>query len=1195
MLRRQRVRFLRELEAATILQRAFRGKLAIFQFPEFDLLQDELEKAVIEAEINGLMFQVGDEIQTELERQVELELMYLEDIRSRRAAEYAEWLRQQELERLRQLELERLARLAAEAEELRRLLEEQNRQQELVLMRKEDDAVRARMDGESALVELAKMRLEDLESRRMNKFWEDERRRLAEEERLRRLREEEERRRLAGLRMKAAHLAAEQYVTDVVQTAVNNLVEASRRESMERRLMALEDAASLARRGEDERLRMERLRRQQRENELNAAALLRAIPRLAVDLETEVVEDELRAMLQIQVDERNNAVLRRCAHDMAVEFTAAVVRTAILNLTETDEERAQRLRAEAEADELRRMRLEDLASARERRRLKDLQDELARMLGMEGVEEPIDSIVGEAFSYVDDANFDEAENQLQEELDRLLAQGSAADKALLCSVQLLLGHVKLQLAKFSEAHTLFTASQEVRLKLYSADSIQAAEASEALASCAKKMARYDDAAALYASALEITDQTMRGLIEPVQSDIPTADPLQLHVRLLLEQAEMSIERGRYAEAAGQVGQAHEKVLYMRRFASGEYDDDDQSLEALLTDCEFLYAVIEKIKGHYKQAVEKYRKVHDDRERIFGIKHPKIASILGALAEIELCRCHYTKASEFLDMAEEINNQFFGANHPTTLGFVHTRAKIDCAKGNYRPALEAITDALRRRKTIYPDAHPTIAECFFIAGECTRHLGMPKMAQKYYEEAKVIRSKLFAGTHVSLGESSLGLAANAIARTQYVAAVPLLEEAFAQYQLVATSMEIGDFVDLEVCRTELALGYVLVGRYDEAKTHLKAVGKLMHQLVGPKHVHLAASLYVLALYKQALGLYFDANTLYSHCDDILVGLYGSKHPLVLRVALAACVNFRGPGYYEDAAVRLNLAFSTASEMYDHDSIPVTRAIHQKGVLMRDLGDLAEASRLLPLALKACKEKLGMKSAMFAEVLGDIGEALRLEGKYDPAALALSQALQLRRAQYGEAHCMVGEVLVSQGLLLLDQNRPEEALQLLDTVAVPLLSKCFGEAHPHTMYAKGCVGLALNTLYALRNPQAASSAGGAATPKRMASYTGPGGEHRGSARFGRGGVFDTRGKGLIDAALKLFDEYPQCPFGDSHPWALELGGWSEPKGEGDEVLSDHGSDEGGRRNGGHGSRSFVKGHNDTLEGLLISDSAGPAATT
>jgi hypothetical protein len=64
---------------------------------------------------------------------------------------------------------------------------------------------------------------------------------------------------------------------------------------------------------------------------------------------------------------------------------------------------------------------------------------------------------------------------------------------LLCSVQLLLGHVKLQLAKFAEADALFQASRTTRVELYTVDSIQAAEATEALGICAKKQAKYADA------------------------------------------------------------------------------------------------------------------------------------------------------------------------------------------------------------------------------------------------------------------------------------------------------------------------------------------------------------------------------------------------------------------------------------------------------------------------------------------------------------------------------------------------------------------------------------------------------------------------------------------------------------------------------------------------------------------------------
>ena len=239
--------------------------------------------------------------------------------------------------------------------------------------------------------------------------------------------------------------------------------------------------------------------------------------------------------------------------------------------------------------------------------------------------------------------------------------------------------------------------------------------------------------------------------------------------------------------------------------------------------------------------------------------------------------------------------------------------------------------------------------------------------------------------------------------------------------------------------------------------------------------------------------------------------GARHPLLLRTAFSASTNFRGPGYYEDAAVKLNVAFTMASELYDADSVPVARAIYSRALLMRDLGDLTEASRLLPQvshppriylplipphnptslpyplisplispslpsylpplsllipyslyasrlqlqALKLVKDRVGMKSVLFGEILGDVGEALRLEGKYDPAALALNQALQLRKTYCGAEHYLVGETLISQGLLLLDQNKAEEALRIIDTDAVPLLMKCFGPKHPHTMYAKGTV--------------------------------------------------------------------------------------------------------------------------------------------
>jgi hypothetical protein len=57
------------------------------------------------------------------------------------------------------------------------------------------------------------------------------------------------------------------------------------------------------------------------------------------------------------------------------------------------------------------------------------------------------------------------------------------------------------------------------------------------------------------------------------------------------------------------------------------------------------------------------------------------------------------------------------------------------------------------------------------------------------------------------------------------------------------------------------------------------------------------------------------------------------------------------YYESAAAHLNDAYAAASALYDADSVPVARAIHARALLMRDLGDLSEASRLLPQVPRA----------------------------------------------------------------------------------------------------------------------------------------------------------------------------------------------------------------------------------------------------
>ena len=218
-----------------------------------------------------------------------------------------------------------------------------------------------RLEEIRRLHELALMRKEDAYASKINKFWNDERRRLAEEERLRRLREEEERRRLAGLHAHLARATADTFVKALLENEVSQRMLQARNEYSERALMSVEDDESQAQRAEWDRLNDERLRLLAEARRLEAERRRRVIlameSSITVDIETIVVQEELREMLRVEVEEleRQRALdaenarrllLSNVAREMAERLVNGWLAMGIQNLTETDEMRARRLAEE---------------------------------------------------------------------------------------------------------------------------------------------------------------------------------------------------------------------------------------------------------------------------------------------------------------------------------------------------------------------------------------------------------------------------------------------------------------------------------------------------------------------------------------------------------------------------------------------------------------------------------------------------------------------------------------------------------------------------------------------------------------------------------------------------------------------------------------------------------------------------------
>jgi hypothetical protein len=169
------------------------------------------------------------------------------------------------------------------------------------------------------------------------------------------------------------------------------------------------------------------------------------------------------------------------------------------------------------------------------------------------------------------------------------------------------------------------------------------------------------------------------------------------------------------------------------------------------------------------------------------------------------------------------------------------------------------------------------------------------------------------------------------------------------------------------------------------------------------------------------------------------------------------------------------------------------------------------------------------------------------------IALKQAYILREKCYIK-HYIILEILIYQALCCINDNNPKEGLELLDNEVLPSLKTILmnnddngndrGDnyngnnnncnSHPLIMYANGCIGKALNLIAFLNFKKLNKS-------KPSVEDEPTNNEKNENDVDSFDGSYSVSGQEMIDKTLKYFHDYPNSPYGGSHPWILELGGW------------------------------------------------------
>lgn len=153
--------------------------------------------------------------------------------------------------------------------------------------------------------------------------------------------------------------------------------------------------------------------------------------------------------------------------------------------------------------------------------------------------------------------------------------------------------------------------------------------------------------------------------------------------------------------------------------------------------------------------------------------------------------------------------------------------------------------------------------------------------------------------------------------------------------------------------------------------------------------------------------------------------------------------------------LNKFIDRATEL--GSSHQVADALHRKGQVLFEIGNLYESMKPLNNALRIRQEKFGEKHADVAESLCMIGKVLQAREEYDFALNAYEEGLSIIRSQpTGDSMSLdSAQTMLEVGRAYHVQGNQNEALRVYNEVA-DVTRKFFGERHPYVARIVNIIG-------------------------------------------------------------------------------------------------------------------------------------------
>jgi len=253
----------------------------------------------------------------------------------------------------------------------------------------------------------------------------------------------------------------------------------------------------------------------------------------------------------------------------------------------------------------------------------------------------------------------------------------------------------------------------------------------------------------------------------------------------------------------------------------------------------------------------------------------------------------------------------------------------------------------------------------------------------------------------------------------------------------------------------------LGLYRQAREQLTRALALRRETLGPDHLDVATSEYVLAGLLRRLGEYDEAERRYRAALEIRLKALGPDHRDVAGSYGGLANVFIERGEYARARPLCEQALATIERAVGPEDAAVTLYLYNLALLLKSMDDLAAARPLVERAIRIEERSLGPEHPSIGGDHVMLGEIMARLGDVPGGLAEMRRGIAIEEKGFGAGHAYVGESRTGLSAVLHQAGDFESARAEAER-AVRILERALGPEHATTAMARDQQSVALRSL-------------------------------------------------------------------------------------------------------------------------------------